>query len=142
MPLRLLPVILLHDYNLSGLIKKFGEKILADPRLEEYLAAAYNGKPDWVHNSLRATISKGLPDWVNTLSATRKDSLGGNGPRGFLRRKPDTVANEKKSRKSTKSDSDSEKVHYKNNKTDSIDVVEFVTLEKPTDRELEDLLFS
>jgi phosphoribosylaminoimidazolecarboxamide formyltransferase/IMP cyclohydrolase len=30
----------------------------------------------------------------------------------------------------------------KNNKTDNVDVVEFVTLEKPTDRELEDLLFA
>ncbi len=30
----------------------------------------------------------------------------------------------------------------KNNKTDSIDVVQFVTLEKPTDREQEDLLFA
>jgi phosphoribosylaminoimidazolecarboxamide formyltransferase/IMP cyclohydrolase len=30
----------------------------------------------------------------------------------------------------------------KNNKTDSIDVVDFVTIEKPTDRELEDLLFA
>lgn len=30
----------------------------------------------------------------------------------------------------------------KNNKTDTADVVEFVTLEKPTDRELEDLLFA
>lgn len=30
----------------------------------------------------------------------------------------------------------------KNNKTDSIDVVDFVTMEKPTDRELEDLLFA
>ncbi|KUO67625.1 MAG: bifunctional phosphoribosylaminoimidazolecarboxamide formyltransferase/inosine monophosphate cyclohydrolase [Lutibacter sp. BRH_c52] len=30
----------------------------------------------------------------------------------------------------------------KNNKTDNVDVVDFVTLEKPTDRELEDLLFA
>lgn len=69
--------ILLHDYNLAGLVNRFGPKILADPRLEEYLAAAYNGKPKWVTNSLRATISKGLPDWINALSATRKDYLGG-----------------------------------------------------------------
>lgn len=78
--------ILLHDYNLERLVKKFGEKILADPRLEEYLAAAYNGNPDWVHNSLKATISRGLSDWVNTLSATRKDSLGGlrNETKGYI----------------------------------------------------------
>jgi len=78
--------ILLHDYNLSLMIKKFGTKILSDPRLEEYLAAAYNGKPTWAHNSLKATISRGLPDWVNTLSATRKDSLGGlrNETKGYI----------------------------------------------------------
>ena len=78
--------ILLHDYNLDGLVKKFGEKILVDPKLEEYLAAAYNGKPTWVHNSLKATISKGLSDWVNTLSAVRKDSLGGlrNETKGYI----------------------------------------------------------
>ena len=59
---------------------------MADPRLEEYLAAAYNGNPDWVHNSLKATISRGLSDWVNTLSATRKDSLGGlrNETKGYI----------------------------------------------------------
>lgn len=78
--------ILLHDYNLSVLVKKFGNKILVDPRLEEYLAAAYNGNPTWAHNSLKATISKGLLDWVNTLSATRKDSLGGlrNETKGYI----------------------------------------------------------
>ena len=69
--------ILLHDYNLDGLIKKFGNKILVDPKLEEYLAGAYNGAPKWVNNSLRATILKGLSDWINALSSTRKDSLGG-----------------------------------------------------------------
>lgn len=78
--------ILLHDYNLAELVKKFGNKILDDPRLEEYLAAAYNGNPTWTFNSLRATISKGLPDWVNTLSATRKDHLGGlrNETKGYI----------------------------------------------------------
>lgn len=80
--------ILLHDYNLAGLVKKFGVKILTDPRLEEYLAAAYNGQPIWVHNSLKATISRGLPDWINTLSATRKDSLGGlrNESKGYVKK--------------------------------------------------------
>lgn len=78
--------ILLHDYNSAALVKKFGQKILEDPRLEEYLAAAYNGKPLWVHNSLKATISRGLHDWVNTLSAKRKDSLGGlrNETKGYI----------------------------------------------------------
>lgn len=34
--------ILLLDYNLADIKKKFGEEILKDPSLEEYLAASYN----------------------------------------------------------------------------------------------------
>lgn len=69
--------ILLHDSNLAVLVKKFGSKILIDPKLEEYLAGAYNGAPKWVHNSLNATILQGLSDWINALSPIRKDSRGG-----------------------------------------------------------------
>src|SRR3989344_1246876 len=82
----MMAAILLHDYNLAGLIKKHGIKIVDDLLLEEYLAASYNGAPKWVHNSLTATISKGLLDWVTALSPTRKDSKGGlrNETRGFM----------------------------------------------------------
>lgn len=78
--------ILLHDSNLATLVKKFGVKILEDQKLEEYLAGAYNGAPVWVHNSLKATIAKGLSDWMNALSPTRKDSLGGlrNETKGYM----------------------------------------------------------
>ena len=82
----MMAAILLHKINLTPLVKKFGEKILNDPRLEEYLAASYNGAPKWAHNSLSATISKGLPDWAYALSPTRKDSRGGlrNETRDFM----------------------------------------------------------
>ena len=74
----IMAAILLHDSNLFSLVKKFGEKITNDPRLlEEYLAASYNGAPKWVSNSLSATISKKLSDWMTALSPTRKDSKGG-----------------------------------------------------------------
>lgn len=63
--------ILLYDYNLDGLIKKHGAKILNDPLLEEYLAAAYNGKPSRVSKSLSASITKNLDDWINALSSKR-----------------------------------------------------------------------
>lgn len=73
----IMAAILLHKYNLRGLVDKYSEKVLSDPNLEEYLAAAYNGAPKWVHNSLTAAISKSLSDWVSALSSTRRDARGG-----------------------------------------------------------------
>lgn len=73
----IMAAILLYDNNLAALLRRFGDRILTDPRLEEYLAASYNGAPKWAHNSLAATISRGLSDWVTALSPTRKDSRGG-----------------------------------------------------------------
>lgn len=55
--------ILLYDDNLRRLTTTFGEKIADDPRLEEYLAASYNGNPNHVLNSLRSTIAKQLENW-------------------------------------------------------------------------------
>ena len=63
--------ILLYDYNLNNFTTKHGNKILGDPRLEEYLAAAYNGKPSRVSSSLKASILAGLSDWVDALSFKR-----------------------------------------------------------------------
>ena len=73
----IMAAILLHKTNLAPLVKKFGDKILADPEREKYLAASYNGAPKWVSNSLSATISKSFAGWVTALSPTRKDSKGG-----------------------------------------------------------------
>ncbi len=63
--------ILLYDYNLNYLLIKHGSKILGDPRLEEYLAAAYNGRPSRASLSLKASVLGGLSDWVDALSAKR-----------------------------------------------------------------------
>ncbi len=63
--------ILLYDYNLNDFIRKHGNRILSDPRLEEYLAAAYNGKPSRASLSLKASISAHLSDWINALSSKR-----------------------------------------------------------------------
>ncbi len=58
--------ILLYDNNLKLLIEKFGQGIVNDPHLEEYLAAAYNGRPAHVVDSLKAVFKQypnGTDDW-------------------------------------------------------------------------------
>ena len=57
--------ILLFDYNLNHFIKTHGQKISQDPRLEEYLAAAYNGGPAKASKSLKSSLSARLSDWIN-----------------------------------------------------------------------------
>ncbi len=63
--------ILLYDYNLNDFVKKHGDQILSDPRLVEYLAAAYNGRPSRALLSLKASIVADLSDWINALSSKR-----------------------------------------------------------------------
>jgi hypothetical protein len=63
--------ILLYDYNLNDFARKHGKNILNDPRLEEYLAAAYNGSPSRASLSLKASIVTNLSDWINALSSKR-----------------------------------------------------------------------
>jgi len=63
----MMAAILLHNSNLSELVKSHGEKVLKDPRLEEYLASAYNGGASRVNSSLRASASYGLKDWASCL---------------------------------------------------------------------------
>ena len=65
---------LLYDYNLQLLIDKKGKNILSDPRLEEYLAASYNGNPKWVLQSLKASIFGSL-DWPTKLKSETKGYL-------------------------------------------------------------------
>lgn len=67
--------ILLYDDNLKRLIVTFGEKIADDPRLEEYLAASYNGNPNHVLSSLRSTIAKQLENWGIRLKSETKGYL-------------------------------------------------------------------
>lgn len=68
----MMSAILLYDYNLSDLIKKFGPNIAQDPRLEEYLAASYNGAPKWVHQSLSASLARGVSEWTSKLRSETK----------------------------------------------------------------------
>ena len=63
----MMAAILLHDSNLFSLIRRYGENIVNDPRLEEYLAASYNGSPRWVWDSLDATLGKTADDWTKRL---------------------------------------------------------------------------
>ncbi len=62
-------MILLDDINLRSLVKAFGSGIIQDPKLGEYLAAAYNGGITRVVRALRAkTWPKG--DWAQAMSGT------------------------------------------------------------------------
>lgn len=67
----MMAAMLLYDYNLANLMKNHGSTIAINPRLEEYLAAAYNGAPKWVDKSLRAFISRGL-NWTGYLKTETK----------------------------------------------------------------------
>ncbi len=63
--------VLLYDENLNGLIKTNGQKVLTDPKLEEYLASSYNGSPKHVYATLTASIIGGLQDWIDGLTAKK-----------------------------------------------------------------------
>ena len=65
--------ILHHDNVLRSLIDTFGDKILADPRLEEYLAAGYNGNVLHVKRSLKDSRATSDIDWTHHL---KKETLG------------------------------------------------------------------
>lgn len=71
----MMAAILLYDHNLRGLVQRHGEKILKDPRLEEYLAASYNGSPLRATKSLKAALSKGLDDWTGKLRTETKEFI-------------------------------------------------------------------
>lgn len=59
--------ILLYDENLKGLMSSSGKQVLTDPRLEEYLAASYNGAPRHAYASLKAAILGGIKDWIDAV---------------------------------------------------------------------------
>jgi hypothetical protein len=66
--------ILLYDYNLKPLVDKKGKNVINDPRLEEYLAASYNGNPKWVLQSLKASVFGSL-NWPTKLKTETKGYL-------------------------------------------------------------------
>jgi len=74
--------ILLYDSNLKGLIKSNGQKVLQDSRLEEYLAASYNGSPNRATRSLTASILSSVVDWIDALTS-KKGGLASE-TRGYL----------------------------------------------------------
>ena len=69
----IMAAILLHDNNLANLMKRRGRNIVNDPRLEEYLAASYNGSPRHVWNSLGSTSNRTDTDWTTRL---KPETLG------------------------------------------------------------------
>ena len=56
--------ILLDDFNLARLVEAFGSGIANDPRLEEYLTAAYNTGGTRVIAVLKIARARGLSDWA------------------------------------------------------------------------------
>jgi len=71
----MMAAVLLYDYNLAGLMKVHGSRIVDDPKLEEYLAAGYNGSPARVNSSLKAAIAGGFSDWLGKLLPETKGYL-------------------------------------------------------------------
>jgi hypothetical protein len=67
--------LLLHDHNSSQLIDAFGPDILNDPRLEEYLAAAYNTGVARVIAVVSAAKKKKVSDWADASGARRGSKL-------------------------------------------------------------------
>ncbi len=65
---------LLDDLNLAELTRRYGKEIINDPKLEEYLAASYNGAPKWVFKSLNATLGKNV-EWGKHLRRETKEFL-------------------------------------------------------------------
>lgn len=68
----MMAAMLLFDYNLKGFMDRHGKNIVNDPRIKEYLAAAYNVRPTTATRSLKAAISKNLPDWISRLPLETK----------------------------------------------------------------------
>lgn len=69
----MMAAILHHDGVLGQLVSNFGDGILHDPSLEEYLAAGYNGSYAHVVSSLNLTLGKTVGDWTKKL---KKETLG------------------------------------------------------------------
>jgi len=68
---------LLYDHNLGLLLKRYGQTIMEDPRLREYLAALYNASPARVFVAIDAALDQGTQDWTTHLPARIKTETGG-----------------------------------------------------------------
>lgn len=67
--------VLLHDYNLSALIEKFGPRIADDPKREEYLAAAYNTGVGRVMAVLAVAFKTKAADWAQVNGKGKNEHL-------------------------------------------------------------------
>ncbi len=67
--------ILLYDDNLKKLIGTYGDRIIDDPHVEEYLAASYNGGTKRIMDSLNAALARHASDWTDT-SKLRSETKG------------------------------------------------------------------
>jgi hypothetical protein len=67
--------VLLHDYNTGQLVDAFGDGIMDDPRLEEYLAAAYNTGVGRVIAVLDVARSTKADDWAQVSGRTKIQRL-------------------------------------------------------------------
>lgn len=75
--------VLLHDYNLSALIGRFGSSVAADPKLEEYLAAAYNTGVGRVEAVLAVAFKAKAADWAETKGKGANEHLLGE-TKGYI----------------------------------------------------------
>jgi hypothetical protein len=69
--------ILLYDNNLDYLVGIFGEDIVHDPKLSEYLAALYNASPARVIPAIADGLRMPHRDWTDFLPSRIKQETGG-----------------------------------------------------------------
>lgn len=75
--------VLLHDYNLAVLMNAFGDGIAADPKLEEYLAAAYNTGVGRVKSVLAVALRTKAADWAKVNGKKKNEHLLGE-TKGYI----------------------------------------------------------
>lgn len=75
--------VLLHDYNLAILINSFGKGIADDPKLEEYLAAAYNTGVGRVGPVLAVALRTKADDWAQANGKGKNEHLLGE-TKGYI----------------------------------------------------------
>ncbi len=75
--------VLLHDHNLAVLVNAFGDGIVADPKLEEYLAAAYNTGVGRVKSVLAVALRTKAADWAKASGKKKTEHLLGE-TKGYI----------------------------------------------------------
>ena len=90
--------ILLHDYNLSVMVKKYGQsfvrKVMDDPEFTELiLSASYNGSPSWVHLALEATVRDDYENWVEAKNRKGQTYLRVE-TRGYIKKELYLISND------------------------------------------------